>query len=121
MKSEAATTLASAAGVSLVTGTVLGLPIAVLAAGFFGGLVALAVSPGISGLVARIVSVAASTITATFMSPYMAAVAHVNGIETVVELQGAAFVIGMGTQVLAPAFIVALKRRIDQLGGGPTP
>ena len=45
MSTESASTIASAAGLSLVTGTVLGLSIATLSAGFFGGLVALSIMP----------------------------------------------------------------------------
>ena len=121
MNTEAASTIASAAGLSLVTGTVLGLSIATLSAGFFGGLVALVVMPGVPGVLARVVSVAGSTITAAFLAPYVAALAHMNGMEPTIELQAAAFIIGSGAQALLPAGIAAAKRRIEQLGGGVQP
>lgn len=118
MNTEAASTIASAAGISLVTGTVLGLSIATLSAGFFGGLVALSVMPGVPGILARVVSVACSTVTAAFLAPYVAALAHMDGMNAALELQAAAFVIGAGAQSLLPAGIAAAKRRIEQLGGG---
>lgn len=118
MNTEAASTITSAAGISLVTGTVLGLSIATLSAGFFGGLVALSIMPGVPGVFSRVVSVAGSTITAAFLAPYVAAVAHMDGMNAALELQAAAFIIGAGTQSLLPAGIAAMKRRIDQLGGG---
>lgn len=118
MNTEAASTIARAAGISIVTGTVLGLSIATLSAGFFGGLVALSIMPGVPGIFARVVSVAGSTITAAFLAPYVAAVAHMTGMNESLELQAAAFIIGAGAQSLLPAGIAAMKRRIDQLGGG---
>ena len=118
MSTESAITIASAAGLSLVTGTVLGLSIATLSAGFFGGLVALSIMPGVPGIFARVISVAGSTITAAFMAPYVAALAHMTGMNNSLELQAAAFIIGAGAQSLLPAVIAAMKRRIDQLGGG---
>lgn len=118
MNTEAASTIASAAGISLVTGTVLGLSIATLSAGFFGGLVALSIMPGVPGIFARVVSVAGSTVTAAYMAPYAAAVAHMDGMSVALELQAAAFMIGAGAQSLLPAAIAAFKRRIEQLGGG---
>jgi len=121
MNTEAAHAIAASAGVSFVAGSVLGLPVAALAAGFFGGLVALSVMPGVPGVFARVISVAASTITAAFMAPYVAALAHQQSMESLLELQAAAFVIGAGTQALLPAWISAIKRRIDQLGGGTGP
>lgn len=120
MTTEAATALASAAGISLVAGSVLGLSIVTLSAGFFGGLVALSVMPGVPGVVARIISVVASTVTSAFLAPYVAALAHQQSMETLLELQAAAFIVGAGTQALLPAGIAAMKRRIEQLGGGPT-
>jgi len=120
MNTEAASTLAGAAGISLATGAVLGLSVPALAAGFFGGIVALTVMPGITGILARVVSVVTSTVSAAFMSPYVAALGHMNGIEATVEQQAAAFVVGVGAQALLPAAIAAAKRRIDQLGGGAT-
>lgn len=118
MTTEAASAVASAAGISLVAGSVLGLSVATLAAGFFGGLVALSVMPSTLGVFSRVISVVASTITAAFMAPYVAALAHQQSMETMTELQAAAFIIGVGTQALLPAGVAAAKRRIEQLGGG---
>lgn len=120
MTTEAATAIAASAGVSLVAGSVLGLSVPALAAGFFGGLVALSVMPGVPGIFARIISVVSSTVTAAFMAPYVAALAHQESVETLLELQAAAFIVGTGAQALLPAGIAAAKRRIEQLGGGPT-
>lgn len=119
MTTEAATAIAASAGVSLVAGSVLGLSVAALAAGFFGGLVSLSVMPGVQGIFARIASVAASTVTAAFAAPYAAALFHQQSMETILELQFAAFVLGVGTQSLLPEGIASLRRRLKQLGGGP--
>lgn len=117
MRAEVTAALAGAAGVSIVTGTVLGLPVAALVAGFGGGVVALGLMPPLAGLVARLSSIASSTITAGFLAPWAAAVAHQQSVDHSIELQAAAFLIGAGAQVLLPAAIGAAKRRIDQIGG----
>lgn len=118
MKDIPITAAASAAGVSLVAGTVLGLPLAGLIAGFGGGLVALSFMPPLATIVARMGSVATGTITAGFLGPYTAAVAHVDGVAASLELYAFSFVWGAGVQILLPAAINALRRRIDQAGGG---
>lgn len=124
MKSELATTAAGAAGISLVTGSVLGLPVIALVGGFFGGVVALSLMPPLASdmsrlaaMTARVGSLVASTITASFVGPYLAALFHAGDMAPDLELRFASFVVGAGAQVLMPALIAAIKRRIDQLGG----
>lgn len=118
MKDIPVTAAASAAGVSLVAGTVLGLPLAALIAGFGGGLVALSIIPPLATWSARAGSVATATLTAGFLGPYTAAVAHLDGMNASVELHAFSFLWGAGVQILLPTAINALRRRIDQLGGG---
>lgn len=124
MKSELATTAAGAAGIGLVTGSILGLPVIVLVAGFFGGVVAIGLLPALApemsrfaAMTARIGSLVVSTITASFMGPYLAALFHAGDMAPDLELRAVCFVVGFGAQVLMPALIAAVKRRIDQLGG----
>ena len=117
MKAEATAAVAQAAGISLLTGTVLGLPLAAMIAGFAGGVVALSLMPVVASALARLVSVAASTTTAAFLAPYFAALVHQSSMQPDTELQAVAFVLGAGAQVLLPTAIAAAKRRIEQAGG----
>ena len=125
MKAEVVSTAASAAGVSLVTGTVLGLPLAALVAGFFGGVVALAFMPPVFSAWTRVSSVAVSTLTAAFAAPYVAATFHQVSMDVGVEMLFFAFFTGLGAQpalqAWVPEILAAGKRRIQQLGGGTKP
>lgn len=109
-------TVASAGG-AMLAGSVIGLPIGALVAGFGGGLVGLGLMPPIKSLAARASSVAMATLTGGFMGPYTSALLHVDSIPQAFELHAFSFLWGAGAQILLPAAIDALRRRIRQAGG----
>lgn len=126
MKQSTVEIALGAAGASVLTGSVLGLPAAALLAGFGGGIVTLtfqritpeAMSP-LRALWARAGALTASTLTAGFLGPYTAHYAHSDAVPPQVEMFAFSFLWGAGVQVLLPAALRAAKARIEQLGGIP--
>ena len=106
MKEPTASALAAASGISILSGTILGLPAEAMLGGFGGGLVglSLAEAPLTWGRKASIVAVA--TISAAYLAPVFAAVASSSssGNEGAV-LKACAFVIGFGAQTILPAMV----------------
>ena len=116
MKAEA-TSVAFSAGASLAAGTILGLPVSAIIAGFAGGVTLLSLMPPLHSWMARFSSLIASTATAGFLAPFTAAWLHSDSIEHQVEIFAFGFLWGAGVQVLLPKAITALGKRIDQAGG----
>jgi hypothetical protein len=116
------------AGASL--GSVIGIPVEALIAGVFGGLVAVFMFPsrragatppkqGLPLYVSLAASVLISVTVAGFLGPLTAAWFNAPTIPDHVEVKAFAFLWGAGAQAgLLVSAIRALRRRIDQLGGG---
>jgi len=104
------------AGVSLLAGTIWGLPIPALVFGFVGGLVALKVN-GDGRLWARISTVALGTLIAGATAHPVAEVLHPMETPTDMWIAPAAIVIGFGAETLLRWGLLALVNRIKQAGG----
>ena len=105
MKEPTASAIAAASGLSLVSGSVLGLPADALMAGFGGGLIALSFGdPMTWGR--KAISVAVSTVAAAYLAPVMVYLLPMpDAMPFVVALKGLAFGIGFGAQKILPAFM----------------
>lgn len=105
MKEPTASAVAAASGISLVSGTVLGLPAEALMAGFGGGLVALSFGDPLSWG-RKVSSVAVSTISAAFLAPALIYVLpRPEAMPESIAIKALAFVVGFGAQKFLPAFI----------------
>lgn len=115
MKEPTASALAAASGLTIVGGTILGLPTDALLAGFGGGLVALSFGQPLSWG-RKFSSVAVATIAAAYLAPALVYVVNASsGAPELVALKALAFVIGAGAQAIIPATISRLTRIV---GGG---
>lgn len=103
------------AGVSLLAGTIWGLPIPALVFGFVGGLAALKVN-GDGKLWARVSTVALGTFIAGASAHPVAEVLHPADTPTSMWIAPAAIVIGFGAETILRVALLALVNRIKQLG-----
>ena len=119
MKEPTASAIAAASGVTILSGTVLGLPAEALLAGFAGGLVALSYGdPMTWGRKAG--SVAVSTLSAAFLAPgVMHVVPMPVGTESPVWLKFVAFCVGLGAQRAIPALMDSIPAMIARITGAP--
>ena len=106
-----------AGGLSLVAGSVFGLPIAALVFGFAGALFSLKIDETERNLWARVTSVAMGTIVAAVTAYPVADWLHPEGSLTASWVPAAAILIGAGCEILLKTGINALVSRIKQLGG----
>jgi hypothetical protein len=113
MKEPTASALAAASGLTLVSGTILGLPAEALLAGFGGGLVALSFGDPLTWS-KKVSSVAVATIAAAYVAPPLVYVLPMpESMPMLVALKGVAFVIGAGAQKIIPAIIDRSKSIIS--------
>ena len=109
MKEPTATAIAAASGLTLVSGTILGLPAEALLAGFGGGLVALSFGDPMTWS-KKFASVAVSTLAAAYLAPPLAyLIPTPENMPMAVAIKGAAFVIGAGAQKLIQACVTRLE------------
>lgn len=112
------TIAATAGGLSLFAGTVLGLSVPALVFGFVGGLAALKLN-GEGSLVARVATVGIGTLAAAAGAHPVAEVLHPENTPTAMWIPLAALVIGFGAERLLRILLLALLNRIRQAGGLP--
>lgn len=120
MREPTASAIAAASGLTLVSGSILGLPAEALLAGFGGGLVALSFGEPLTWA-KKASSVAVATIAAAYVAPPLAYLLPVpESMPPLLAAKGMAFIIGAGAQALIPAFISRAKSIIDGTpsGGG---
>lgn len=114
MKEPTASAIAAATGVSIISGSILGLPAEALLAGFAGGLVALSFAEPMPWQ-RKAGTVATSTISAAYLAPVGAYVLPVpEQMPEVVALKAIAFVIGFGAMKILP---LALERARGIISG----
>jgi hypothetical protein len=114
MKEPTASALAAASGLTIVGGSILGLPTDALLAGFGGGLVALSFGASLSWG-RKVSSVAVATIAAAYLAPALVYLfTPSTGAPELVALKALAFVIGAGAQAIIPAVI----NRVTKVVGG---
>jgi hypothetical protein len=127
--SELAVTIISGSATASI-GSVIGIPVEALIAGLFGGLVAVFVFPGaradgappvvgVSLYVTLAVSVLVSVTVAGFLGPLTSAWINAPSIPDHIEVKAFSFLWGAGAPAgLLVSAVNALRRTIDQLGGG---
>lgn len=106
----------SAGGISLLAGTLWGLPVPALVFGFVGALAALKIN-GDGKLWARASTVALGTFIAGACAHPVAEVLHPADTPTSIWIAPAAIVIGFGAEKLLRTALLALVNRINQVGG----
>jgi hypothetical protein len=115
------TTIVVAVGsISLVTGTILGLPVAAVAFGFLGGLAALKIEAPASAsrsLWAKVTTAALGTVAASVSAHPLAEILHPANTPTEMWVPLAAFVTGAGAELLLRALLLGLTHRIRQAFG----
>lgn len=104
---------AAAGGISLVAGSVLGLPLPALVFGFFGGLAAVKLDTQSRSLWQRVTTVALGTVSAAAAAHPVAAAAHPDGR----WLPVAALVVGFGAETLLRELLQAVVNVIRRIGG----
>lgn len=109
----------AAGSISLVTGTILGLPVAAVAFGFLGGLAALKIEDRSAnrGLWSKSTTAALGTVAAAVSAHPLAEVWHPEKTTGAMWVPLAAFVIGAGAEVLMRALLMGLQHRIRQVFG----
>lgn len=112
-----ASAAAAAGGISLVAGSVLGLPFAALVFGLAGGLAALKLDTAARGLWSRVTTVAMGTVCAAASAHPLAEVLHPPETSTALWVPAVAIVVGAGAEMLLRAILRAAVHRIEQLGG----
>lgn len=113
----ASAAIAVGSGISLVAGTVLGLPLPALVFGLAGGLVALKTDAAARTLWARVTTVATSTIIAAAWAPNLAAIMQPDGAHPGLWMAGTALAVGTGAELLLSEVLQAAVHRIRQIGG----
>ena len=121
MKEPATTALSAAFGITLVSGTVLGLPAEALLGGFGGGITMLALSEKEFLWRRKVSLLAGSTISAGYVAPLGAAVSApylpASASLQDVLLRAMSFAVGFGAQYLLPAAIEAAVGLLKKRGG----
>lgn len=113
-----ATTIAAAAGsISLLAGTVLGLPLPALVFGFAGGFVAVKLDSVPRTLWQRVTTIAMGTVCAAAWAPLIADLMRPEGGHPGMWVAGLAIGIGGGAEALFREFLQAAVARIRQIGG----
>lgn len=112
--------LAVGGGISLVAGTVLGLPLPALVFGLAGGLIALKTDATVRTLWQRVTTVATSTIIAAAWAPNLAAIMQPDGTHPGFWMAGTALATGSGAELLLREVLQAAVHRIRQIGGRPS-
>lgn len=113
MKEPTTSAIAAASGLTIVGGSILGLPTDALLAGFGGGLVALSFGHPLSWA-RKVSSVAVATIAAAYLAPALVYLFKPSvGVPELVALKASAFVIGAGAQAIIPAVTNRVTRMIS--------
>lgn len=113
------TIVAAAGGISLVAGTVLGLPVPALVFGLVGGLAALKIDQTQRGLAQRVTTVALGTMCAAAAAHPAAMYLHPDGTPTEALVPLAAIVIGAGAEALLRTVLMGVVNRVRQISGLP--
>ena len=113
----------TAGGISLVAGTVLGLPVAGLVFGFIGGLWALKLDQSDRSLISRLFTVVLSALSAAVFAHPVAEVSRqmVPGdLPTALLIPAAAVGVGAGFELLLRESLAGVVRWIRRLSGAPS-
>ena len=116
-ESHAASVAATAGGITLVAGTVLGLPVAALVFGLFGGLIALKLDHQPRGLWSRVSTVAMGAVCAAAGAHPLTELLRPDNTPAAAWVPLAAILIGAGAEILLREVLRAAINRIRQLGG----
>jgi hypothetical protein len=114
--------IAVTGSISLVAGTLFGLPVAALVFGFFGGLAALKIElprdgQAPRGLWSKVTTAALGTVAAAAAAHPVAEALHPAATPTAMWLPLAAFLIGAGAEMLLRAALLGIAHRIRQVLG----